>query len=342
MTAKERYWQYSLVTIIIVLGIILLIEFLPFSGGILGASTIYILLRGQMIRLTEKKHMKTTWMAILLLTETILGILIPLSLTAWLFIDKLQTINLNLGEWIKSAEHLAALVEEKTGYDLLNTSNLSSLAAVVPKIGQALMGSISSFTLNVFVLLFVLYFMLIGGKRMEDYIYDLLPFSDRNKKNVLREIHLIVKSNAIGIPLLALIQGFVAMIGYFIVDIPNAVLFGFLTCFATIIPIVGTAIVWFPLILYLLLIGSWGKAIILGIYALLIIINVDNFARFILQKKIADTHPLITIFGVIIGLSLFGFIGVIFGPLLLSLFLLCIDIFKREFLDGKARPVRRS
>ena len=61
--------------------------------------------------------------------------------------------------------------------------------------------------------------------------------------------------------------------------------------------------------------------------------NVDNLIRFILQKKLADIHPLITVFGVVIGLSLFGFMGIIFGPLLLSLFLLCIDIFKKSYLD---------
>ncbi|KAA6307369.1 hypothetical protein EZS27_040963, partial [termite gut metagenome] len=57
--------------------------------------------------------------------------------------------------------------------------------------------------------------------------------------------------------------------------------------------------------------------------------------RFILQKKMADTHPLITFFGVVIGLSLFGFMGIIFGPLLLSVFLLCVNIFKKEYLEGK-------
>jgi len=79
--------------------------------------------------------------------------------------------------------------------------------------------------------------------------------------------------------------------------------------------------------------GDWVHALGLTIYALLVITNVDNLIRFILQKKLADIHPLITVFGVVIGLSLFGFMGIIFGPLLLSLFLLCIDIFKKSYLD---------
>ena len=150
----------------------------------------------------------------------------------------------------------------------------------------------------------------------------------------MKEIELIVKSNAIGIPLLAIIQGLVALIGYVIFGVPNALLFGFLTCFATIIPIVGTSIVWAPLVVYLALTGNWIFAICLAAYSLAIITNVDNLIRFVLQKKLADTHPLITIFGVVIGLSLFGFMGVIFGPLLLSIFILCVNIFKKEYLEN--------
>ena len=80
MNVKERYWKYSLITIIIVLGVILFVEFIPFLGGILGACTIYILVRKQMLYLTEKKHLRCSFVAIILLLETILCFLIPLSL----------------------------------------------------------------------------------------------------------------------------------------------------------------------------------------------------------------------------------------------------------------------
>lgn len=95
MNVKERYWKYSLVTIIIVLGVILFVEFIPFLGGILGACTIYILVRKQLLYLTEKKHWRRSFVAIILLLETILCFLIPLSLAVWLFINKLQNFNLD-------------------------------------------------------------------------------------------------------------------------------------------------------------------------------------------------------------------------------------------------------
>ena len=332
MSVKELYRKYSLITIILGLGLLLFLKMTPFMGGILGACTIYIMVRDQMLYLTQKKKIRKSVTAIILLIEAILCFLVPLSLAVWLLISKLQTVNVDTATFVDTITNLADWIRRKTEYDLLSKENISSIASILPGIGQFLMGGISSFAVNLFVLVFVLYFMLIGGTKMEQYIYELLPFSDSNKKHVMNEINMIVRANAIGIPLLAIIQGAIATLGYYLFDAPSALLFGFLTCFATVIPIVGTTLVWFPLAAYMAISGDWPHAIGLLLYCGLIVTNIDNLIRFILQKKMADTHPLITIFGVVIGLSLFGFMGVIFGPLLISIFILCVNIFKEQYL----------
>lgn len=332
MSVKEQYRKYSLITIILGLGLLLFLKMTPFMGGILGACTIYIMVRDQMLYLTQKKKIRKSVTAIILLIEAILCFLVPLSLAIWLLISKLQTVNVDTATFVDTITNLADWIRRKTEYDLLSKENISSIASILPGIGQFLMGGISSFAVNLFVLVFVLYFMLIGGTKMEQYIYELLPFSDSNKKHVMNEINMIVRANAIGIPLLAIIQGAIATLGYYLFDAPSALLFGFLTCFATVIPIVGTTLVWFPLAAYMAISGDWPHAIGLLLYCGLIVTNIDNLIRFILQKKMADTHPLITIFGVVIGLSLFGFMGVIFGPLLISIFILCVNIFKEQYL----------
>ncbi|SBV93864.1 AI-2E family transporter [uncultured Dysgonomonas sp.] len=334
MTIKEKYWQYSLIIIILFMGVILFHYFSPLFSGILGASTVYILVRKQMFYLTDRKKFGKNLAASLILVEVVMCFLIPLAIAVWLLIEELQGINLNLTSSIESVQEVIAMVKERTGYNILSTDNLVSAAAYLPKIGQILIGSVSSFAVNSVVMLFVLYFMLIGGPQMEAYLNDLLPFNNENKKDVLREIDVMVKSNAIGIPLLASIQGIFATLGYIIFGVPDPILFGFLTCFATIIPIVGTMFIWLPLVIYMAITGDWLNAIGLTAYSLVVISNVDNLLRFILQKKIANTHPLITVFGVVIGLPVFGFWGVIFGPLFLSMFILLVDIFKRGYLDS--------
>lgn len=335
MKFREQYWKYTLIASLVVIAIILFVEFRPFLSGILGACTIYVLVRKQMFFLTDKKHIKKSIAATLILVEAILFFLIPAFFIVWIIVGQVENIDINTAELLKTVQHFIELVKHKTGYDLIQKENLTAVASFSTQVGQKILSEITNFGVNTLVMLFFLYFMLVGNKEMEEYIRTLLPFNDANKSYVMGKVRVMVVSNAVGIPLLALIQGFFATVGYVIFDVPSPFIFGFITCFATIIPFVGTALIWAPLAIYLALTGDWVNAIGLTAYALIIISNIDNLIRLMLQKKMADIHPLITVFGVFIGLSTFGFWGVIFGPLLLSVFFLFLDIFKTEYLGKK-------
>lgn len=330
---KQEYMRYVLLVIVIAMGAIIIHKSMPFLSGVLGASTIYILVRKQMKRLTHQKKMKKTYAAALIVGEVLLCVLIPASLAIWLLVDKLTSFDLNIGEIMNNLHHLAHRINVETGFDIFSTDNLSKVAGFATEFAQIAIGQVGSFAMNSFVMLFVLFFMLVGSDPMEKYIHDILPFNASDKKIVITEVDKLVKANAIGVPLLAVIQGFIAMIGYIIFGAPDPVLFGFLTCFATILPLIGTALVWFPLAVFLAVNGHWASGVGLALYALLVISNIDNLVRFILQERLASTHPLITVFGVIIGLSIFGFWGVIIGPLFFAMFFLCFDIYKREYID---------
>ena len=333
-SVKEQYWRYSLFVIILVLGVVIFAELTPYIGGLLGAMTLYVLLRRQMRYLTVRRRWRRSLAAAVLLGEAIVCFLIPLSGIVWMFVDKVQDFTLDPQSLISSIRHVSEQIRLRIGYDLLQDSNISSMVAVITRFGQAFLQGIFSFGVNIVMLLFVLYFMLIGGLRMEGYCREILPFNRDVGSSVMREVHMIVRSNAIGIPLLAVVQGVVAFVGYLVFNAPSPLFWGVLTCFATIIPIFGTALIWLPLAGYMALTGDWGPAIGLLLYGGLVVTHVDNGVRFIMQKKMADTHPLVTIFGVFIGLSLFGFMGVIFGPLMLEMFVFCVNIFKKKYLDG--------
>ena len=333
-SVKEQYWRYSLFVIILVLGVVIFAELTPYIGGLLGAMTIYVLLRRQMRYLTVRRRWRRSLAASVLLVEAIVCFLIPLSGIVWMFVDKVQDFTLDPQSLISSIRHVSEQIRLRIGYDLLQDSNISSMVAVITRFGQAFLQGIFSFGVNIVMLLFVLYFMLIGGLRMETYCREILPFDRRAARSVMREIHMIVRSNAIVIPLLAVSQGVVAYVGYLAFGVPEPLFWGVLTCFATILPIVGTALVWLPLAAYMSLDGNWGQGVGLVMYGTLVVTQVDNLVRMVMQKKMADVHPLITIFGVFIGLSLFGFMGVIFGPLMLAMFVFCVNVFKRRYLDG--------
>lgn len=330
--SRELIWEYALLILIFVLGIVLFRQIQSFISGILGAMTLYILLRKPAFRLTEKTG-RSTLSASIILVCVILFIVIPLSLLVWFIISKLQQVNWNTNDILAPVMQTIEAVKEKFGINLVSEKSITFMAGKVTALGQSVINGIGDFFINVAAALVVLFFLLTGGKKMENYLSSLIPMKKVNKMETIDKINVMVKSNAIGIPLLALIQGLIAWIGYVSFGVPNAFLSAFMTGLCSMVPIVGTMVIWIPIGIYFAVIGLWGKAIGIILFGAIFISQSDNLIRFILQKKLANTHPLITISGVVIGLPLFGFMGIIFGPLLVSLFLLFLDMFRKEYLS---------
>ena len=187
-SVKEQYWRYSLFVIILVLGVVIFAELTPYIGGLLGAMTIYVLLRRQMRYLTVRRRWRRSLAASVLLVEAIVCFLIPLSGIVWMFVDKVQDFTLDPQSLISSIRHVSEQIRLRIGYDLLQDSNISSMVAVITRFGQAFLQGIFSFGVNIVMLLFVLYFMLIGGTRMENYCRAMLPFNATVARNVTNEI----------------------------------------------------------------------------------------------------------------------------------------------------------
>lgn len=143
MSTKEQYWKYSLIAIIIGLGIILFRQIAPFMGGLLGALTIYILVRKQMMYLSDKRKMKRSIAATLITAEAILCFLVPLGLVVWLAVVNLQNINLDPQAIIAPFEEAANIIKAKTGYYILGKDTVAYVISILPRIGQAIMGGIS-------------------------------------------------------------------------------------------------------------------------------------------------------------------------------------------------------
>ncbi len=336
---KSVHYKYILIGLLILLGLIIFKYTRPYMSGFLGAATLYVIVNGQQKFLTQKFHFKKSLSALLIVLEVLFFILLPLTGIAFLVIDTFSGITIDPEAILARVNSFVDLLEEKLGFDIFTPENL----AVIPRAGtnilQALGSSIYAFVINVIVILFVLYYMLFSNIEFEKSIREILPFKEENKQIVAEETRLIIQANAIGIPLLAIIQGFFAYMGYLLFGVESAILYAILTAFSTIIPIVGTTIVWAPIAIGMLLNADYVNGIGLLLYGFFIIGGVDNVARFLLQKKLADIHPLITVFGVLIGLPMFGFWGVIFGPLLLSLFILFFNMYRHEYVPGsKAEP----
>jgi len=226
-------------------------------------------------------------------------------------------------------------VQQKTGFTFIEDDTLTNLQQKISIFLPSLLNDTVNLLVNLIILLFFLYYMLVHGKEMETYLSHILPIRKSNIDLLAAETKRIVKASALGIPLISIIQGVIATIGYIIFGVKEFALWGFLTGVFAFFPVVGTMIVWIPIVLYMYASGDTLNATGLTIYSVVVTGNVDYLARITLLKRMGNVHPVVTVLGVIAGLSLFGFIGFIFGPLLVNYIILLFRIYTNEFIDGR-------
>ena len=190
MTTKEHYWKYSLIILIITIGLLLLREFSVFLGGFLGAFTVYMLVRKQMHYLVENKGWNKIISSIIIMLEVIIIFLIPALLGVTLIVKVAENLIQNLGNFETYFKTLLTFFEEKLDIDLLSQEGLVRISSYITTIAKTVVGEISTFLINAFILLFVLYFMLLSSRSLEKYIYDLLPFNEKNKQKKRLNINL--------------------------------------------------------------------------------------------------------------------------------------------------------
>jgi predicted PurR-regulated permease PerM len=327
--------QIFFIAIILFLGIVLFRELWFFLSGFLGAVTFYMLMRKRMFYLVEVRKWKYSTAAWVLMLLSFFVILLPIGLLGNILYSKISYVVTHSGEMIEQLKNVAAQIRQKIGYNLIDPNAINRLG---PYIAQ-LLPKVLGVTVNTLALIgsmyFILYFMLVNGRRMEEELYEYVPLKDGNVELIGKEIETMVISNAIGIPLISFIQGVVALIGYLVIGVKEPFLWFVATAIASMMPVVGASVIIVPLIIMLFAQGQTGKAVALAIWGFGAVGLVDNLFRFLLNKKLGNIHPLITIFGVLVGIQLFGFIGLIFGPLLISLFILLLRIYSSEFFVKK-------
>lgn len=323
--------QVLLLLIIIMLGALLFWKLETFIPALLGSYTMYVLLKKWMYILTGRYKWKKSLAAAMLMFLSFLIILLPIVLLTKMMSDKVNFALQHSSQVLTSIEQYIHKYEEQYSIDILSTKNIEQLTNWGTQTLPSILGATFDTITTIAIMYFILYFMLMDGRRMEAKLHDWIPLKDENTLLLRRETNNLVYSNAIGIPLIALLQGFLGLIAYIVLGVKEPLFWFIITCLASMIPVVGATLAYVPVAILLFANGMNVKGIIMLAYGFGIISTLDSVFRFWLQKKIGDVHPLITAFGVIIGLSLFGFIGLIFGPILISLFILLIRIYANEF-----------
>jgi predicted PurR-regulated permease PerM len=328
---NNRLRQIILLLIIILLAGLLLKELYVFLPGFLGAITLYILTRKLYQKLTQQKKWKKGLTALLFILGTLIIFSIPVYFAVIMVSPKINSLLHNQQEVMQGLQIFSDKMEEIFGMPILTDENTKSVAAKISSVIPRLLNSTANLLTNLIMLYFIFYYLLVNGPAVEKYLHKIIPLKSENVDKLSDETILMVKANALGIPIICIVQGIFAAIGYLIFGIKDWGMWGFVTGVLAFFPLVGTMIVWVPLVIYMYSTGQSYTATWLALYSLIVTGNVDYITRLGLLKKLGNVHPMITVCGVIVGLQMFGFMGLIFGPLLFSYVIILIKIYINEF-----------
>jgi len=337
---QNRVRQVFFIIVILLLGLLLFLELFSFLPALLGAITIYILLHKWMFFLTEKKKWRKGWTALLLMVFSFIVILLPVGMLVNMLSSKVSYAIQHSDELMVALKKVVSNIETKYDITLASDENINKLGNTITQSLPKILGATFNTLTTIFFMYFILYFMLVNGRYMENALYEHVPLNDANVNRLGKEIHMMVVSNAIGIPLIAFAQGLIGLVGYLIIGVDEPFFWFGVTCIAAMLPVVGAALAYVPLAIIFFANNQSGQGMAMLIFGFGVIGTVDNVLRFTLLRKLGNVHPLTTVFGVIIGLKVFGFIGLIFGPLLISMFMLLLKIYSNEFIT-KQRDINK-
>jgi len=333
--------QYFFLGIILIFAYFLLNSLSQFLSAFLIAVIFYVLSKPIVEWLVKKRGWRKSWAAMLVIVVSFFIILLPITLFFTLLYNKVIVVLEHPDTILAGVKKFNESINQKFHIELLSDKTINSIqsnvAVILPMILNQGVGFISTITM----MYFFLYFMLQKMNRMEAAIVFYLPFK-REKINMFgQELVAQTFSNAVGIPMIAAIQGICAFIIYSIVGVSQPGFWGVITGFASIIPVVGSAIVWLPMSIYLFATGQNWQGVVVVLWSAVVVSAIDNVLRFMLAKRMADVHPIVTVLGVITGLKYFGFIGLIFGPVLISYFIILLQIYYVEYHKTPESKVSR-
>lgn len=331
-TAKDyKVNRYFFLAIILIFGLFLLYSLGQFFTAFLSAIILYILSKPAVTWLTKKHNWKKGNAAFIVIVVSFFIILLPITILVSMVVNKIGQVATNPAEIMHTIERFDAVIKEQIGFELITDKNMAAIQSFGTNLLSGIVNQGLGFFSAILMLYFFLYFMITNTNRMEAAILFYLPFKKDKIKMFGDELVAQTFSNAVGIPLIAVAQGLLGFIAYAITGVPEAGFWAVITGFSSILPIVGAGIVWAPIVIIHFASGHIWQGFFLLAWAALLMGSIDNVIRFMLAKRMADVHPIVTVLGVIMGLNYFGFIGLIFGPVVISFFIILLKIYYLEY-----------
>jgi predicted PurR-regulated permease PerM len=320
--------------LIFALGLGVVYALWPFITGLMGALVLYVVL-GPIFRSMTRSGVRPGLAAGLVVLLALLLVLGP----GVSFIGLLANQAQDMARSVLGSPLLARLRELRVGpYDI--GAQIESLGAqIVSWAGSSALSAVGTATrigIQLTIACFGLFYLLLAPSGAWTSVRPFIPFSSRNAETLRTRFRDVTFSTLIGTGATAAVQGLLVGLAFWVVGLSNAVFWAVVTLIVSILPVVGSGLIWGPGAATLALDGRWGWAIALVLWGILVVGNVDNLIRPYVFRRWARIHPFITIIGAFAGISWFGLLGLIIGPLAISYFFELIRMYRAEYLEDEA------
>ncbi len=220
-------------------------------------------------------------------------------------------------------------------YDLQSViaTNAQRVSVWMVGFGAAVLGNVARFVVDSLIAFVVLFFLFRDGKDWAFRAGAVMPLSEAQVNQLYRNIADTIVANVYGILTVGAIQGILTGIAMRIVGIPSSMLLGLTAAVTSIIPVVGSAIVWVPVALYLLVTGAVWKGVFLLVWGTVVVSSVDNIVRPLVVAGRVELHPMLLLFFIFGGVEAFGFLGLFLGPVVASVLIVLLRMLREETGD---------
>jgi predicted PurR-regulated permease PerM len=327
--------------LILALGVAIVVALSPFLSGLLGTAVLYVMFVPLYRRLA--RSMKPGPAATITLLVALVAIGLPL---IWL-----------LGMVIGQAPDALRSVQGSSIFGRIGSLRVGTvqvgaeLAKASGTIVSWLSGQLFSFLggataaiLNLVIAFFGLYYMLRSGPAVWERVRPYIPFSPQTADALRDRFVSVTEATLLGTVLVAVMQGAVVGVGFWIVALPSPLFWGTVTAFASILPVLGSGLVWLPGVVVLALEDRYGAAVTLALIGGVLASNLDNLVRPLVYRRVSDIHPMITLIGAFAGVNYFGLLGVLLGPLAITYLFELVQFYREDYGagDGGRRASSRA
>lgn len=250
-------------------------------------------------------------------------------------VTTIQTALINLRDFINARFHVD--IFGRLAMEDMKTNLVSMAQNALTALGPKLIVSITSAALSGFLIIFLMYYLLVDSARVLDTFRYYFPLTNRNVNLLIAEIASRTRALILGQFLIALIQGSLGAVGFLIFGIPGVILWGFVMTVLSFIPFLGSFLIWFPAGVIMLAHGNLISGFGILIWGAGLVSTIDNLIRPKLTSALGKIHPVTVLLGVFIGIKEWGFIGLVLGPITISVLLILIRMFREEYLVENKR-----